>query len=98
MLAPVSPQKIPGADARSHGLRVRLEAALLHTKIGQSELARRIQVTQQTMNRWCRGHLPISRGRYLECLEGLGLPMDWEPTEAELSKVTAQPETGESEV
>jgi transcriptional regulator with XRE-family HTH domain len=100
MLARVSPQKIPGTDARSAGLRIRLAAALLETKVGQSELARRIGVTQQTMNRWCRGHLPISRGRFLECLEALGLGLSWEPSadalEAAAAKAT-QDETSDPE-
>jgi transcriptional regulator with XRE-family HTH domain len=58
---------------------VRLTGALEASGMSQSELARRLGVTQGTVNRWCRGKAPISMRSWIAAAAVMGLPASWEP-------------------
>lgn len=60
-----------------------VEAALAASGVSQSEVARRLEVTQGTVNRWARGKAPVSWSRWLAILAALDLPQRWTPPEAE---------------
>lgn len=54
-------------------------AALEATGVSQSELARRLGAAFTTVNRWVNGHATISRARWMEVTQALGLPLEWKP-------------------
>jgi hypothetical protein len=56
-----------------------LVEALAATSVSQSALARRLDVSFQTVNRWVNGHAPITRLTWFGCLFALRLPHDWTP-------------------
>lgn len=58
---------------------MRLNGALAASGVSQSELARRLGVTQGTVNRWCRGKAPISVRSWIAAAAVMGLSPDWEP-------------------
>lgn len=60
----------------------RVVAALAATRVSQAELARRLALSQTTVNRWCRGLAPVSRMAWLAVTQALGLPADWRPPTA----------------
>jgi transcriptional regulator with XRE-family HTH domain len=69
--APMSPEdQVPAA---------RLNGALAASDMSQSELARRLGVTQGTVNRWCRGKAPISARSWIAAAAVMSLPADWQP-------------------
>lgn len=66
----------------SHEYRIpaaHLVAALEASGVSQSELARRLNVTQGTVNRWARNKAPISISRWIAILSACGLPAAWAP-------------------
>lgn len=74
MPAPMAPEdQVPAS---------RLNGALAASGMSQSELARRLGVTQGTVNRWCRGKAPISVRSWIAAAAVMGLPADWEPLQA----------------
>ncbi len=58
-----------------------LLAALAETKpkVSQATLARRLDVSFQTVNRWVNGHAPITRLSWLAITQAMGLPGSWKP-------------------
>lgn len=71
MPAPVDPEEaIPPAH---------LIDALRAAGASQAKLAKSLNMTGESVNRWCRGKTPITRSRWLAILSALGLPADWEP-------------------
>lgn len=89
MLVAVNPGPIPIAREvpREH-----LAAALRQTDVTLSELARRLSCAFSTVSRWMNGHAAIGRGRWLEILEALGLPADWQPSDSKPEPNSAGPQ------
>jgi plasmid maintenance system antidote protein VapI len=56
-----------------------LLGALDSTGVSQATLARRLDVSFQTVNRWVNGHAPITRLSWLAITQALGLPATWTP-------------------
>lgn len=59
--------------------REMLTAALAATEVSQATLARLLDVSFQTVNRWVNGHAPITRLSWLAITHALGLPSTWKP-------------------
>ena len=59
--------------------REHVVAALAATNVSQATLARRLDVSFQTVNRWVNGHAPITKLSWLAVTQALGLPAAWTP-------------------
>lgn len=67
-------------DALSKDERAaRLNAALTHKGMSQSNLMRRLGVSWPTVNNWSTGKTPISWARWLQICHAIQLEVDWRP-------------------
>lgn len=69
-------------------------AALAATDVSQATLARRLDVSFQTVNRWVNGHAPVTRLSWLAVTQALGLPASWEPGDPVPAKPTGLDDAG----
>lgn len=72
----LSPGPVPPAKVVDRGVLI---AALEATGVSQSELARRLGGAFSTVNKWVNGKAALSRARWMEVTQHLGLPLDWKP-------------------
>lgn len=80
--------RVPPIPKEERVKGARVDAALAHANVTAADLAARLHVTPETVSRWRRGVLTLSRSRWIAVLAVLGLPLTWEP--AALRSATKQ--------